>query len=158
RSAIPFSAYEALDRKVFSGPGDALEQVDVSSALEGVATVQLPAPAVQEPLDVLVCLGTGLAPAQIPLTPRHGVWTLHLGAQHRYQGEPAVSWELYFANPASSSVLEAVGGNGGQRRVLYRSWAATDPVSLQRTRNPVYWKSARFTLRRLRDLAAGRWS
>src|SRR5262245_60364714 len=90
RSAILFSAYEALDRKVFSGPGDALEQVDVSSALEGVATVQLPAPAVQEPLDVLVCLGTGLAPAEIPLTPRHGVWTLHLGDQHRYQGEPAL--------------------------------------------------------------------
>jgi hypothetical protein len=32
------------------------------------------------------------------------------------------------------------------------------PVSLQRARNPVYWKSARFVLRRLGDLAAGRWS
>ena len=42
--------------------------------------------------------------------------------------------------------------------MIYRSLSATDPVSLQRTRNPVYWKSARFALRRLEDLAAGRWS
>lgn len=42
--------------------------------------------------------------------------------------------------------------------MIYSSATATDPISLQRTRNPVYWKSACFPLRRLEDLAAARWS
>jgi hypothetical protein len=99
-----------------------------------------------------------MSPVEVPLVPRYGVWSLHLGDPHRYRGEPAGFWELYFAEPVSTSVLEAVDGNAKERRVLYRSWTATDPVSLQRTRNPIYWKSARFVLRRLEDLAAGQWS
>lgn len=173
RPSILFAAYEALDRRVFSSPPDALEPVDVSPALEGVARLQLPAAPpraggaeAREPapgsdehqLDVLLCLGTRLVPKEIPLAPRHGVWSLHLGDPLRYRGEPALFWELFFANPASASVLEYVAPRSEERRVLYRSWTATDPVSLQRTRNPVYWKSARFALSRLEDLAAGRWS
>ena len=158
---------------MFSHPPDALEPVDISPALEGVSRLQIPAIPAQgdkddkrhedpdsdeRSLDVLVCLGTGLAPGEIPLVPRHGVWSLHLGDPIRYRGEPALFWELFFAESASASSLEAVAGSPEERRVIYRSWTATDPVSLQRTRNPVYWKSARFVLRRLEDLAAGRWS
>ncbi len=157
RPSILFAAYEALDRRVFSRPPDALEPVDVSPALEGVSSLQLPGSDAHL-LDVLVCLGTAPAPGEIPLVPRHGVWSLHLGDPLRYRGEPALFWELFFAEPASTSVLEAGAESSKERRVLYRSVSATDPVSLQRTRNPVYWKGARFTLRRLEDLAAGRWS
>ena len=173
RPSILFAVYEALDRRVFSHPPDALEPVDISPALQGVSSLQLPAIPAQgdkddqrhedphsdeHSLDVLVCLGTALAPGEIPLVPRQGVWSLHLGDPLRYRGEPALFWELFFAESASTSVLEAVAGSPKERRVLYRSWTATDPVSLQRTRNPVYWKSARFALRRLEDLAAGRWN
>ena len=172
RPSTLFAAYEALDRQVFSRPPDALEPVDVSPALEGVASLKLPAAPAQadedppdahagadeHALDVLVCLGSAPAPDEIPLATRHGVWSLHLGDPLRYRDEPDLFWELHFAEPASTSVLESVSGKPEERRVLYRSWTATDPVSLQRTRNPAYWKSARFVLRRLRDLAAGRWS
>jgi hypothetical protein len=173
RPSVLFAAYEALDRRVFGHPPDALEPVDVSSALEGVPCVHLPAspaqgeqhngsgraPALDEPsLDVLVCLGTAPSPGDIPVRARHGVWSLHLGDPLRYRSEPALFWELSFAEPASTSVLEAVVEGPEQHRVLYQSSTATDPISLQRTRNPVYWKSARFVLRRLEDLAAGRWS
>src|SRR6266498_4516548 len=41
--SILFAVYEALDRRVFSRPPDALEPVDVSSTLEGVPSLQLPA-------------------------------------------------------------------------------------------------------------------
>jgi hypothetical protein len=157
RPSSLFAAYEALDHRVFTHPPDALEQVDISAPLEGVSRLRLPTSTDQHPLDVVIRVGRG-APGEIPLAPRHGVWSLHLGDPVRYRGEPALFWELFFADPASPSALEAVDGNGGERRVLYRSWTATDPVSLQRTRNPVYWKSARFALRRLEDLAAGRWS
>lgn len=152
RPSILFAAYEALDRRVFSRHPDALEPVDVSASLQGVPDTG------EHPLDVLLCLGKSLDPEEIPLVPRHGVWSAHLGDPLRYRGEPALFWELFFAEPASTSVLESVAGRQEERRVLYRSWTATDPVSLERTRNPVYWKTARFTLRRLEDLAAGRWS
>jgi hypothetical protein len=173
RPAILFAAYESLDRRIFSRPPDALEPVDLSPALEGVARLQVPAAPTQvdeddprdpgrgpdeDALDVLICLGTALGPEEIPLAPRHGVWSLHLGDPQRYRDEPALFWELFYAEPASTSTLESVARRSEERAVLYRSWAATDPVSLQRTRNPVYWKSARFALRRLEDLAAGRWS
>jgi hypothetical protein len=170
RPPILFAVYEALDRRVFSHPPDALAPVDISLPLEGVPSLRLKAIPAQgtndrrhepgsedHPLDVLLCLGTTPAPGEIRLAPRHGIWSLHLGDPLRYRGEPALFWELFFAESASTSVLEAVAESPKERRVLYRSWTATDPVSLQRTRNPVYWKSARFALRRLEDLAAGRW-
>ena len=106
RPSILFAAYEALDRRVFSRPPDALEPVDVSPALEGVSSLQLPG-SDERSLDVLVCLGTGLAPGEIPPVPRHGVWSLHLGDPIRYRGEPPLFWELFFAESASTSVLEA---------------------------------------------------
>jgi hypothetical protein len=173
RHSVLFSLYEALDRRIFHETPDALEPVDVTPALEGVPCVRLSAHPEQtweydqsppdmtfdgSPLDVLVCLGASLAPGDLPFVVRHGIWYLHIGDPRRYRDEPALFWELFFAEPASKSVLEAVGQSPEERRVLYRSATATDPVSLQRTRNAAYWKSARFVLRRLEDMAVRRWS
>jgi hypothetical protein len=170
--AVLFSLYEALDRRLFRDASDALEPVDVSPALEGVPVVQLPAspehtrtnghsrpemPSNGPALDVLVCLGTPLAPADFPFVVRHGIWYLHLGDSRRNDDEPALFWEVFLAEPASEAALEAVDQTREERRVLYRSATPTDPISLQRTRNAAYWKSARFVLRRLEDLASGRW-
>ena len=45
----------------------------------------------------------GAGPREIPLVPRHGVWSLHLGDPIRYRGAP-LFWELFFAESASTSV------------------------------------------------------
>jgi hypothetical protein len=155
--SVMFSAYESLDGRLFSSEPDALGQVDLSPTLEGVTKVEAP-DANDHGLDVLLCLGTATDTQEVPVAARHGVWSLHLGDPLRYRGEPALFWELYFGEPAAVSVLESFDPGSDQRVVLYRSWTATDPVSLERTRNPTYWKSARFALRRLEDLAAGSWS
>jgi hypothetical protein len=172
RSAL-FALYEALDRRLFRDTRDALEPVDVSPTLGHVPVARLTAAPEQmddgarrdsdiardgSPLDVVVCLGRPLKPGDFPSAVRHGFWYLHLGDSRRYCGEPALFWELFFAEPASKSALESVDQSVEEPRSLYRSATATDPVSLQRTRNAAYWKSARFVLRRLEDLAAGRWS
>ena len=157
RPSLMFAAYESLDGRLFSSPPDALEQVDISATLEGVT--KLGARDVDDqPLDVLLCLGSAVAPEEMRLTPRHGVWSLHLGDPLRYHGEPALFWELYHREPASVCVLESFAPRSEERVVLSRSWTATDPVSLERTRNPTYWKSARIALRQLEDVAAGSWS
>src|SRR3954454_7357927 len=81
RPSTLFAAYEALDRRVFSNPPDALEQVDLSPALERVPRLHLPAipgerdsrehgegdrGAHEPPLDVLVCLGPAASAREIP--------------------------------------------------------------------------------------------
>ncbi len=171
RSAL-FALYEALDRRMFHGGPDALEQVGVAPMLVGVPIVRLPPPEQTSesdhshpktasnwsPLDVLVCLGKPLAPGDLPFVPRHGIWYLHLGDPRRYRDEPALFWEVFFAEPASKTALEAVDHTPEEPRLLYQSTTATDPVSLHRTRNAASWKSARFVLRRLEDLAARRWT
>ena len=173
RRSFLFAFYEALDRRVFRDASDALEPVDVSPALEGVPILRLTAlpehrrkydhsrPEMASDgsaLDVLVCLGKPLGPGDLPLVARHGIWYLHLGDPRRNGDEPALFWEVFSAEPASEAALEAVDETPEKRRVLYRSATPTDPISLQRTRNAAYWKSARFVLRRLEDLAAGRWA
>jgi hypothetical protein len=159
RSSILFRLYEALDRRLFRGASDALAPVDVSAALEGVPRMRLADLASDGPrLDVLVCLGARPAPGDLPPVVRHGIWYLHLGDPRRNGDESALFWEVFAAEPASKTALEASDETAEGRRVLYRSATPTDLISLQRTRNAAYWKSARFVLRRLEDLAAGRWT
>jgi hypothetical protein len=171
--SVLFALYEALDRRVFRDRSDALERVDISALLEGVPVMRLPAPSEQtdayddsvpatasdeSALDVLVCAGTPPAPGKLPFVVRHGIWYLHLGDPRRNGDEPALFWEVFSAEPAANAALEAVDETPEEHRVLYRSATPTDPISLQRTRNAAYWKSARFVIRRLEDLAARRWT
>lgn len=123
RRSVLFALYEALDRRVFRDASDALEPVDVSPALEGLPIVRLPVRPEQRgkydhslpemasdgsALDVLVCLGTRLAPGNLPFVVRHGIWYLHLGDPRRDGDEPALFWEVFSAEPASKAALEAV--------------------------------------------------
>ena len=168
-----FRLYEALDRRLFRPQPDALEPVDISPTLCRVPRVHAPlVPAVgsdrrlrdedvaavrRASLDVLLRLGDATPRGGILSAARHGVWSWHFGDPVRYRGEPPLFWELSLPEAAAVSVLEVVTDGPGPGTVIYRSAASTDPVSLQRTRNSVYWKSARFALRRLEDLEAGRW-
>ncbi|HEY6771844.1 MAG TPA: hypothetical protein VI035_05265, partial [Solirubrobacterales bacterium] len=172
RGSVLFALYEALDRRVFRDASDALEPLDISPVLEGVPVMRLPAASGQtrahggrpetaseeSVLDVVVCLGTPPPSGDLPFVVRQGIWYLHLGDPGRNGDEPALFWEVCFDKPASRVALEAADPIAEGRRVLYRSAIPTDPISLQRTRNAAYWKSARFVLRRLEDLAAGRWT
>jgi hypothetical protein len=62
---------------------------------------------------------------------------------------------MYDGAPVSGALLEAVVEPSQPPRVIYRSYSATDPISLQRTRAAVYSKASRFPLRCLQDLHHG---
>ncbi len=51
----------------------------------------------------------------------------------------------------SESALVRLTGQG-EAELIYRSTSATDQISLHRSRTRVYWKSAEFVVRKLRDL------
>ena len=161
RSPALFRLYESLDRRLFVTHPDALEWTDVSGIIDGAPRVQLRSQRRSEDvaelrrrdLDVFLWLGRAAPPEDVFTAARHGVWCYRHG-DHR-NGGPPLFWELFRAEPISENALESL--DRERRRVIYRSTTSIDPVSLQRNRNAVYWKSARFAIRRLDDLASGRW-
>jgi hypothetical protein len=50
------------------------------------------------------------------------------------------------------SILQVLTADLDAGRVLYRSWAATDKLSVRRNKDNCYWKSSSFAFRKLRDL------
>ena len=61
-------------------------------------------------------------------------------------------WEIYDGARVSQSVLERITEEPEASDLIYRSTSATDPISLHRSRTRIYWKSAEFVVRKLRDV------
>jgi hypothetical protein len=140
---------------VFPVQPDALERVDASAVLAGVPHARSDDidGIRRHDLDVLLHLGGDRPRGPILSTARYGVWSYRHGTA---AGDaPPLFRELSTGDPETQTALERLGDNGPQ--VIYRSTGSTDVVSLNRNRVPAYWKSARFALRRLEDLASGRW-
>jgi hypothetical protein len=147
-----FALYEALDRRLFPVQPDALARVDAGASLADVPRVRaVDVDAVRRhDLDVILHLGGARPDGPLLTAARHGVWGYRIGRDA--PAAPALFWDLADAHPYSETTLEVLGG-----APIYRSTGSTDAVSLHRNRVPAYWKSARFAIRRLDDLASGRW-
>ncbi len=103
-------------------------------------------------LDVLVRFGFRILRGEILNCARHGVWSYHHGDSSRYRGGPPCLWELLEAAPDTGTVLQVLNEDLDSGKVLYRSWSSTDKLSLTRSKNRVYWKSASFLARALTEL------
>jgi len=103
-------------------------------------------------LDVLFRFGFRIIRGGVLDAARFGVWSFHHDDNEEYRGGPPLFWEIYESNPVSGTILQRLTDtlDGGQ--VLYRGYSSTNFSSLYLNRNPVYWKTAEFALRRLRDL------
>jgi hypothetical protein len=173
RSLIAYRLYTRLDRRIHGSDDDAFASVDLLpefAAVPRLSTVPL-APrrfehrlnaetiaAIREAdLDVILRFGFNIIRGEILEAARYGVWSFHHGDNHRYRGTPALFWEMYERNPVSGTILQRLTDELDGGGVLYRSWSATDPVSLRRGRNRAFWKSAHFVIRRLRDLHEHGW-
>lgn len=164
-----FSVYERFDYILFKSRKDALAVIDISAELpkarklacssadqlafdaSAVLTLQ------SAHLDVLIWLSDHKPPREILRTARYGVWAFRHGENRTYADMPALFWEIYDQNPVSSTTLEVLDENPEHGHVIYRSWSATDQISLYRNRNATYWKTASFAGRRLRDLHRSGW-
>jgi hypothetical protein len=109
-------------------------------------------------LDVVFRFGFRIIRGGILQTARYGVWSFHHGDNLEYRGGPPLFWEIYEENPVSGTILQILTDSLDGGHVLYRSHSATDFTSLYGNRNPIYWKTAEFAMRRLRDLNARGWS
>ena len=161
---LPFRLYEQVDRAVFGTPPDPLALVDASSRLPGAARCEtqavrqgkelsLDGPAIaalrSADLDVILALGAQPIGGEVAEAARFGIWSFRHGGAG--PAAPVLFWEVFHRLPLAVSGLEARTANSAPRW-LRCSWSRADPTSLERTRSPVYWKTAHFALRALREL------
>jgi hypothetical protein len=146
--------FEKLDARFLARSRDAFGEFEISTGLTDLprSTVATSAEAAHVlaaagGLDVVLAFGvetTGLAQCA-----RRGAWSVVFGDLLDSQGMAPYFWELHDQRPVTSVALV-----DDQGRVLYRSYSATEPVSLRRNANTAAWKIARATLLRLQELHA----
>ena len=165
----PFRLYETLDRRLFGSHArnDALAMRSLDADLRDVPRVAVVPRRERDgtrfddrdveqvgALDLDVLLDLGLGPVTGPMlgAARLGVWSFRLGVDGYGRAGPPQFWEISDRQPVSGTELTMRTSTVAGGQVIERSYGKTDLVSLFRTRNPLYWKTARFVERRLADV------
>jgi len=155
RSHLLYGLYRRIDERRFSAAISPFDEVPLSDRLARLPVLEV-ADAIGKvgrwDLDVMLKLSFGSVEGSILDCARYGVWSYHHGDPDSYRGDPPLFWEIYDGAPISGSVLQRLTGEPDADDVIYRSFSATDPISLHRSRTRIYWKSAEFVLRKLRDV------
>jgi hypothetical protein len=164
---ILFQLYERWDYKRNKADHDALAPTDVSSLLHGVPSISVPfnpkecsesiaasqlAEIRNYSLDVLFRFDSRGPQGGIVGAARYGLWSFHYGDILTNRDGPPLLRELIERNPVSGSSLQIFAESLDGGRTLYESHSSTNQISLYSSRNPIYWKTAEFALRCLREL------
>lgn len=164
-----YNRYEDWDYRRNKMELDAKAPADLSAALRDVPVVtvhpqrkgftdRIPEDEVEAvrgyQLDVLLRFGFRIIRGSILGAARYGIWSIHHDDNREYRGGPPLFWEIYERNPVSGTMLQILTESLDGGQVIYRGHSSTEMSSLYRNRNPIYWKTAEFFIRRLRDLDA----
>lgn len=171
RRFLLWRAFGLLDRLLFRESPDAFAAESITALLAGIPQVQLRPRQTQhsdvfdrsalggsEQLQLDVCLNFchRILRGSILQIAGHGIWSLHHGDGDHYRGGPPGFWEIMERNPVTGSMLQVLSDRLDGGKVLARSWSATDPTSLTRTTNRLFWKSCLMMPRVLSRLAGNR--
>jgi len=155
RSHLLYGLYRRIDERRFGAAIGPLDEVDLPARLARLPVLE-GADAIGKverwDLDVMLKFSLGGLDGAILDCARYGVWSYHHGDPDSYRGEPPLFWEIYDGAPVSGSVLQRLTKGSDADDVIYRSFSATDPISLHRSRSRICSKSAEFVLRKLRDV------
>ena len=164
-----FAAYWKLDAKLFAVTPDAFEPRNATALLHDVPVMRVRPECTKYSdrladadierigtyhLDVFVRLGFRILRGRILTVAKHGVWSYHHGDNQVNRGGPPGFWEVLEGHAVTGSILQVLTEDLDNGVVLYRSFSATDPVSVTRNRNNYYWKSLSFLPRKLKELHA----
>lgn len=162
-----YIGYRRLDNRLFRPRPDAFASKDLASLLDGVPVLPVQPRQTtysdwiedrdvdaieQHDVDVLIRMGFRILRGRILRASRYGVWSYHHGDNQVNRGGPAGFWEVFERHPVTGSILQILTEDLDNGVVLYRSYSATDPVSVRRNRNNYYWKSMAFLPRQLAAL------
>ena len=167
RAHFTYAAYEVLDRRLFQRRPDPFLRINAGELLANVPVLDVvphqsrwsdrfPSEALKHlheyQLDVALRFGFRILRGDVLRIARHGVWSFHHDDADVIRGGPPCFWEVMEGHPVTGSVLQILTERLDGGRTIYRSWSSTHPRSVARNREQVYWKSAAFVMRRLRDL------
>jgi hypothetical protein len=171
RQYLLYALYEKIDQRRVKVSPDAFEATDLKPLIGDIPVVSVtpsqkkysdwfPEETLNEirgfDLDVALCFGFRILKGEALNIARHGVWSFHHGDNLVNRGGPAGFWEVMDGLPVTGSVLQILTEDLDNGRVIYRSWSPTaDRFSVKANRNNLYWKSAAFVVRKLRELADG---
>ena len=171
RKYLLYALYDKVDQFRVKVSPDAFEPTDLKPLLEEIPVVAVtpemkkysdwfPEDALKQirqfDLDVALCFGFRILKGEALKIARHGVWSFHHGDNLVNRGGPAGFWEVMDGSPVTGSVLQILTEDLDNGRVIYRSWSPTaDRFSVKANRNNLYWKSAGFVIRKLKELADG---
>ncbi|MEB2778309.1 formyltransferase family protein [Algoriphagus sp. D3-2-R+10] len=169
KSGFLYRAYRALDRRIFKSAHDAfsylpLSNLPISSLLHiNVIPIQTlyrdelqsaDLDTIREfKLDIILRFGFRILTGELLTLPRLGVWSFHHGDPAFYRGGPPAFWEVMLGWETTGTVLQRLTEKLDQGDVLYQSCSHTDPLSVQRNANSIFWKSAYFVSRVLNSIA-----
>ena len=164
---VIFHLYNLIDQYFFKVERNAFEIKDVSLALGEINTITLSPYTNSDSnylkfediekiknhnLDVLLKLGSGVIKGDILSASHFGVWSYCYGHSSINNGEPAGFWEVFENNDVTGSTLQILSNDSDKGRILFKSFSATNKVSVHRNRNNSYWKSLSFLPRKLESL------
>ena len=169
RKYLLFALYGKIDERRVKVSPDAFEPTDIKPLLTDVPVIAVtpemkkysdwfPEETVKQirefDLDVALSFGFRILKGEALKIARHGVWSFHHGDNLVNRGGPAGFWEVMDGVPVTGSVLQILTEDLDNGRVIYRSWSPTaDRFSVKANRNNLYWKSAAFVIRKLKELA-----
>lgn len=168
RHRIAYALYTRLDDRLFRRTPDAFSEVSIADLVAGVPVLRVtpikkrfsdyfPPDDVERvrdyDLDVVLRLGFRILRGDALEIARYGVWSYHHGDNLVNRGGPAGFWEVMEGHGVTGSVLQVLGPELDNGKVIYRSHAPTDSRSVRRNMENFYRKSATFVVRKLKDLA-----
>lgn len=103
-------------------------------------------------IDVLIKLGFGALRGDILRAASCGVWACAHADRHGGRFPENGAREVLSGQAVIQSALVILSGDVQGHLVLQRSWSSTDPISVGRCVNAMYWKTASFVPRKLREL------
>ncbi|TFV97268.1 hypothetical protein E4S40_01015 [Algoriphagus kandeliae] len=102
--------------------------------------------------DLIIRFGFRILKGEILDLAPLGVWSYHHGDPSRFRGGPPCFWEVMKQEETTGVVLQKLNEKLDDGLILYQSWSQTDPLSVQRNANKVFWKSSYFIARVLKQI------
>lgn len=168
-SPFLYRVYRFLDRKLFLTQPDAFAKKDLRE-ISNWKVPQFSVSPIQKKYsdyiksedlekiskyqpDLILRFGFRILRGEILTLPKLGVWSYHHGDINNYRGGPPCFWEVFHKAETTGVVLQQLNEKLDAGLVLYHSRLQTDPLSVQRNANKVFWTSAPFIARVIRKIS-----
>ena len=168
KSPFLYRLYRAIDRKLFLKSPDAFLRKDIRNIMEWEIP-SFPITPIQNKYsdyfqkedldkisainpDIIIRFGFRILRGEILQIPKLGVWSFHHGDNQFYKGGPPGFWEVMFQRETTGLVLQRLSEKLDDGQILYRSFSQTDPLSVQRNANKIFWLSSFIIPRLIREI------